>query len=285
MSPDGTDPRRRTSGSASGPTGSRMLLRDKVEARRPARMRGGRGEDWRWALRDIDLHIEPGESVGLIGSNGSGKSTLLKILTRVMYPYGGIGRRPRPGRRAHRGPGRHPPRAHRPGEHLPLRLRCSASTRKRGRRPLRRDRRVRRARRRHRPAGEVLLERHADAARLRGRRLPRAATSCSSTRCSPSATRRSSSGASTACARCSSRAPPSSSSRTTCPPCSRSAGAASGWSRAPSGSTPGSRTRWPATATPSRRSPRRAPAPVSRCSCSSTNCAARTRRTSPPTSR
>ncbi|MEW1910266.1 ABC transporter ATP-binding protein [Kitasatospora sp. NPDC085895] len=67
----------------------RMLLRDKVEST-ARRLRGGRGEDWRWALRDINLHIEPGESVGLIGSNGSGKSTLLKMLTRVMYPYGGV---------------------------------------------------------------------------------------------------------------------------------------------------------------------------------------------------
>ncbi|MFF0298221.1 polysaccharide ABC transporter ATP-binding protein [Kitasatospora sp. NPDC004615] len=67
----------------------RMLLRDRVE-QAARRLRGDRGEDWRWALRDINLHIEPGESVGLIGSNGSGKSTLLKMLTRVMYPYAGV---------------------------------------------------------------------------------------------------------------------------------------------------------------------------------------------------
>ena len=66
----------------------RMLLRDRVETV-SRRLRGQRGEDWRWALRDISLHIEPGEAVGLIGSNGSGKSTLLKMLTRVMYPYAG----------------------------------------------------------------------------------------------------------------------------------------------------------------------------------------------------
>ena len=46
-------------------------------------------EAWRWALREINLHAEPGDSIGLIGANGSGKSTLLKILTRVMYPYAG----------------------------------------------------------------------------------------------------------------------------------------------------------------------------------------------------
>ncbi len=62
-------------------------LRDKLH-QLPARLRGAR-RGWRWALRDIDFHVDPGESVGLVGVNGSGKSTLLKILSRVMYPYAG----------------------------------------------------------------------------------------------------------------------------------------------------------------------------------------------------
>jgi ABC-type polysaccharide/polyol phosphate transport system ATPase subunit len=66
----------------------RKLLRDQVH-HLSARLRGGGGRGWRWALRDVDLVAEPGDSVGLIGSNGSGKSTLLKILTRVMYPHTG----------------------------------------------------------------------------------------------------------------------------------------------------------------------------------------------------
>ena len=44
---------------------------------------------WRWALRDVDFSVSPGESIGLMGINGSGKSTLLKVLTRVMAPHSG----------------------------------------------------------------------------------------------------------------------------------------------------------------------------------------------------
>jgi ABC-type polysaccharide/polyol phosphate transport system ATPase subunit len=67
----------------------RMLLRDKVEQIKRKMLHGTGPQDWRWALRDINLEIGPGEAVGLIGSNGSGKSTLLKLLTKVMYPYAG----------------------------------------------------------------------------------------------------------------------------------------------------------------------------------------------------
>ena len=43
------------------------------------------------ALRDLDLRIESGQFVAVIGHNGSGKSTLVKLLTAVMYPTeGGI---------------------------------------------------------------------------------------------------------------------------------------------------------------------------------------------------
>ena len=51
------------------------------------RLTGRRESDrWRWALQGIDIEIEPGSSVGLIGVNGSGKTTLLKIINQVMYP-------------------------------------------------------------------------------------------------------------------------------------------------------------------------------------------------------
>lgn len=66
----------------------RWLLRDEVE-RLAARFRGNEERGWRWALRDVGLSAEPGDSIGLVGDNGSGKSTFLKILTGVMYPYAG----------------------------------------------------------------------------------------------------------------------------------------------------------------------------------------------------
>src|SRR5262245_16966393 len=42
-----------------------------------------------WALRDVDLAIEPGESFGIVGRNGSGKSTLLKLIAGIFAPTTG----------------------------------------------------------------------------------------------------------------------------------------------------------------------------------------------------
>ena len=41
------------------------------------------------ALEELDLKIEPGQLVAIIGHNGSGKSTLVKLLTAVLYPTEG----------------------------------------------------------------------------------------------------------------------------------------------------------------------------------------------------
>lgn len=42
-----------------------------------------------WALRDVDLQVRRGETVGLTGPNGSGKSTLLKVLSGILRPNDG----------------------------------------------------------------------------------------------------------------------------------------------------------------------------------------------------
>ena len=43
----------------------------------------------RVVLNDINLEIQKGETVALIGVNGSGKSTLLKLMTKIIYPTKG----------------------------------------------------------------------------------------------------------------------------------------------------------------------------------------------------
>lgn len=43
----------------------------------------GNSGQWLWALRDVDLTVDSGEAVGIIGHNGAGKSTLLRLIAGV----------------------------------------------------------------------------------------------------------------------------------------------------------------------------------------------------------
>ncbi len=52
------------------------------------RRNAGTAEEF-WALRDVDLTIAPGETVGIIGPNGAGKSTVLKLISRIIEPTSG----------------------------------------------------------------------------------------------------------------------------------------------------------------------------------------------------
>jgi ABC-2 type transport system ATP-binding protein/lipopolysaccharide transport system ATP-binding protein len=45
-----------------------------------------------WALRDANLEIPEGATLGIVGRNGAGKSTLLKILARITEPTSGVSR-------------------------------------------------------------------------------------------------------------------------------------------------------------------------------------------------
>jgi ABC-2 type transport system ATP-binding protein len=55
----------------------------------PAIFTGKKTREWFWALKDINLEIKPGETVGIMGPNGSGKSTLLKLIAGVSRPTEG----------------------------------------------------------------------------------------------------------------------------------------------------------------------------------------------------
>ncbi len=48
---------------------------------------GGYGD--RPIVTALDLHLESGEWLSLLGANGSGKSTLLRLLSRILTPQGG----------------------------------------------------------------------------------------------------------------------------------------------------------------------------------------------------
>ena len=149
------------------------------------------------ALRDIDLRVEAGTTVALVGATGSGKTTLVALLPRLYDVSGGRGadrrrRRPR-GRPAVAAPGDQrgrrrpvPVQRHRAREHrlrAPRRdaaRRSSAAARARAGRRLHRGA-ARRLRHAHRRARADAVRRPAPADRDRPRAVERPARSSSST--------------------------------------------------------------------------------------------------------
>lgn len=68
-----------------------QLERNRPSSLKEAVLRMGRrnDKDAFWVLRDIDLKVEPGSCLGLIGHNGSGKSTLLRLMANIHRPTTG----------------------------------------------------------------------------------------------------------------------------------------------------------------------------------------------------
>ena len=59
------------------------------QMRRIGRSMTAEGNQYRWVLKDVNLEVEPGGTMALIGINGSGKTTLLKLLSQVTYQTAG----------------------------------------------------------------------------------------------------------------------------------------------------------------------------------------------------
>ena len=57
-------------------------------AEQAATENGPDGDDV-WALRDVDLHVPPGQTLALVGATGAGKSTFAKLVARFYDPQKG----------------------------------------------------------------------------------------------------------------------------------------------------------------------------------------------------
>lgn len=86
--------------------GAADILRDFFQVSVPSdRLRSGEF----WALEDVNLKVDRGQCIGLIGANGSGKTTLLKLVSGIFMPdKGHIRKRGRVGALVEIGAGFHP---------------------------------------------------------------------------------------------------------------------------------------------------------------------------------
>jgi lipopolysaccharide transport system ATP-binding protein len=66
-----------------------VALRDIIAGTAKNLFRSAKPVEKFWALQNINLAIQQGERVGIIGRNGAGKSTLLKIISRITPPSTG----------------------------------------------------------------------------------------------------------------------------------------------------------------------------------------------------
>ena len=60
-----------------------------VTSTTPRWMPGGKQAQYLHAVDGLDLTIQPGESVGLVGESGCGKSTLIRLISRLLEPTAG----------------------------------------------------------------------------------------------------------------------------------------------------------------------------------------------------
>lgn len=71
-------------------TKSFKLYSDKPNTLKERLVRGKKNKvEVHTVLKDVNVEIDSGETVALIGVNGSGKSTLLKLMTKIIYPNRG----------------------------------------------------------------------------------------------------------------------------------------------------------------------------------------------------
>ena len=88
--------------------GGYVTLREKLDVRLRRRVTSSARAEV-WALRDLDLEIEDGDVVGIVGRNGAGKTTFLKTVARIVRPTTGVVRvRGRVGALLEVGTGFHP---------------------------------------------------------------------------------------------------------------------------------------------------------------------------------